>query len=229
MSTITDVTSILNSYSTTSTTDTSSSSSTADSLTDDFLTLLTAQIEYQDPLDPMESSEYTSQLAALTTVQELSDIETQLEYQQLYLASINNSMVTNFIGKEVVASGDTITYDGSTSPTLSYTLDDAATSVVINVYDSDGSVVRTISCGSQDAGQQEITWDGYDSDGNAADTGTYTFEVLATDADGNSVTATTEISGTVDSIFFEEGVGYVTVNGQDITISDIIEIKNGTE
>lgn len=204
--------------------DSTDSTSTVDDLTNSFLTLLTAQMEYQDPLDPMDNTEYTSMLAQLTSVQYLSDLSAKMDYEQLYLASINNSLTTGMIGKEVTASGNSITFDGTTSPTISYDLDTAAATVYVNIYDDSGSLVRTISCGSQSAGEQELTWDGYDKNGDKADEGTYTFKVLATDTDGNSVDVTTEITGIVDSIYFEEGVGYATINGQKIAISEIITI-----
>ncbi len=193
---------------------------------DQFLTMLMAQIQHQDPLNPMETAEFTSQLAQLSTVEQLQSVNRNLGFEQLYLASINNSQALGFIGKEVMASGDTIDWDGETSPGLNYMLNSNASNVVVNVLDNNGTVVRTIHAGEQEEGKQSITWDGAYSSGEPAPAGTYTFKVIASDSDGSQVDAVTMLSGKVDGIAFEDGVTYVTVRGLKIPIGDIIEINS---
>ena len=79
---------------------------TSEGLKDSFLTMLMAQLQYQDTLDPMENTEFTAQLAQINTVEQLQQVNRNLGYQQLYMASINNSQALDFIGKEIVAPVD---------------------------------------------------------------------------------------------------------------------------
>ena len=205
-----------------------SSASRGSELQSMFFTLLTTQIQYQDPLDPMENTEFTSQLAEFTSVEQMQNVNTNLGYLQLYLASINNSQSLSFIGKEVKASGNSIYWDGSSRPSIDYNLSGDAASVVVNVYDSGGTLVSNISCGTQNAGEQQVTWSGYSNDGRALPAGTYTFKVMAVDTDGNTVGSTAMMNGVVEGLTFDEGVSYVIVRGQKIPIGDIIEISGGT-
>ena len=200
-------------------------SSSTNELQDQFLTMLMAQIQFQDPLNPMETAEFTSQLAQLSTVEQLTGVNKNLEYLQLYMASINNSQALNFMGKEVLASGNSVYWNQETSPNVNYILNSNASDVVVNIFDENNSLVRTIHAGQQNEGTQSIVWDGANSDGEPAPEGTYTFKVMATDIDGNTVDTITMLSGVVEGISYEGGVTYVTVRGHDIPIGDIIEIK----
>jgi flagellar basal-body rod modification protein FlgD len=198
----------------------------ASEIANTFYKLLTTQIQYQDPLNPMENTEFTSQLAQLSSVEQLQGVNKNLTYLQLYMASINNSQALSFIGKEVNASGNTVYWDGTNSPTMNYSLSGDAARVVVNIYDQNNNLVRTYHQGEQKKGEQSFTWEnGLDNDGDKVGEGIYKFSVLATNADGNAVNSTTMLSGRVEGLTFEEGVTYVIVNGQKVAIGDIISIK----
>ncbi|MCX8043205.1 MAG: flagellar hook assembly protein FlgD [Desulfobacterota bacterium] len=216
---------VVNTLSTTSTTQSSGSTDKASEIANTFYKLLTTQIQYQDPLNPIENTEFTSQLAQLTSVEQLQGVNKNLTYLQLYMASINNSQALGFIGKEIKATGNTVYWNGETSPSLDYTLNGDASRVIINIFDQNNRLVRTIHAGQQSKGDQSIVWDGKDKNGNAVSKGLYKFEVLATNTDGKAVSATTMLSGTVEGLTFENGVTYVEVNGQKIAIGDIISIS----
>ena len=198
-------------------------------LQDQFLEMLMAQIQHQDPLNPMEPSEFTSQLAQLSTVEQLESVNKNLNYQQLYLASINNSQALGFIGHEVMAAGNSVHWDGENSGEINYSLEGNATRVVVNVFDKNDTLVRTIHLGEQQKGWHKISWDGSDSTGQQLPEGTYTFKVMASDSSGDAINSSTMLSGVVDGIDFEDGVTYVTVQGQKIPIGDIIEINSVKE
>ncbi|MCP4622933.1 MAG: hypothetical protein GY850_05320 [bacterium] len=201
-------------------------SGNSDELQDDFLTMLMAQIQYQDPLDPMENSEFTAQLAQINTVEQLRDVNKNLSYEQLYLASINNAQSLDFIGKEVLANGSSVNFNGEDPVSVNYSLDGEASKVLINIYDANGTVISSYERYDQEEGDYSIPWDGLDLNGNTLAEGSYRFGVTATDLDGEEVDVNTMFSGIVDGISFEEGVSYVEVGGQQIAIGDIMEIKN---
>lgn len=201
----------------------------ANELQDMFMTLLTAQLQYQDPLNPMENTEFTSQLAEFTSLEQLADVNENLGYLQLYMASINNSQALNFIGKEVITNGNNIYYDGANAADINFKLASQASTVNINIYDENSELVDTIKYGEMAAGEQRATWYGKDINGNSMPAGNYTFEVYASDTDQNTVSASTYSTGVVDGITFIEGVGYVIINDQEIAIGDIVEIREKTQ
>jgi len=204
-------------------------SSQASDLQGSFMTLLTAQLQHQDPLDPMENTEFTTQLAEFSSLEQLESMNENLGYLQLYMASINNSQAMNFIGKEVVSSGNSIHFDGTNAANIDFRLNGDASNVNINIYDEYGTFVDNISYGKMDSGEQTSTWFGKDSNGNNMAAGNYTYEIYAADSDANKVGVSTYTSGVVDGITFVEGVGYVIIDDQQIPIGDILEIRERTE
>jgi len=194
-----------------------------------FMKLLTAQMKHQDPLNPMENTEFTSQLAEFTSLEQLQNMNDNLGYLQLYMASINNSQAISFIGKEVVTSGNNIHFDGRNAANIDFNLNNKASNVNINIYDETGNFVDTISYGSMESGEQSATWYGKDSNGNYMTEGNYSYEVYAADENKNKIGTASYSTGVVEGITFIEGVGYVLINDQKIPIGDIIEIRDKTE
>ena len=191
---------------------------------DDFLTLLITQLQNQDPLNPTDSTEYTAQLAQFSSLEQLSNVNTNLEYMQLYQASINNAQAVSFIGKEIIALGDEIQVTDGQAENCRFELGGDASGVVVNIYDSAGNLVKAIEQGAMDAGRQTVEWDGTDQNGNTVADGNYTFEVQAVDASDQEVAAVTYSSGLVEGVTFIEGVTYFLVGNQKIPISDIVEV-----
>lgn len=204
-------------------------SSKANDLQNMFMKLLTAQMQHQDPLNPMDNTEFTTQLAEFTSLEQLESMNKNLGYLQLYMASINNSQAMSFIGKEVVTSGNSIHFDGRNPASIDFNLHDQASNVNINIYDKNKAFVDTIKFGRMDSGEQSATWYGQDSNGNNMPEGNYTYELYASDEDAKKVAASSYTTGVVDGITFDEGVGYVLIDGQKIAIGDIVEIRDKTE
>lgn len=193
---------------------------------EDFLKLLVAQLQNQDPLNPMESTEFTAQLAQFSSLEQLVNISSQMKNLLLYQNSLQNTMAVNLIGKDVVFSGGTVNLQGTAD--ISYNLGSDASSVSISVYDSDGNMVRKISLGETSAGDNSYTWDGKDSNGNKLSDGEYSIEVSAVDSSGNTVTASTKSEGTVTGITYNNGVTYLVIDGKTkIQLGDITEINEG--
>ena len=191
---------------------------------DDFLNLLLKQLEHQDPLNPMDNTEFTSQLTQFSTLEELNNISKTLDNVLAYQQSMQNAAVTNMIGKTVNVDGNS-TYLNDTAE-LNYTLADDASVVKITIKDADGKIVWSKDIGSQTAGAQQYLWDGKDLSGNEFPKGSYTFDVEAQDISGNQVQAATTASGTVSSILFEDGITYLTLNsGIQVNLSDIQTIE----
>lgn len=193
---------------------------------EDFLRLLVTQMQFQDPLKPMEQTDFTAQLAQFSSLDQLFSINDGLKALSDTQGGLSRFQAVNFIGKEVKASGNKI-YRGedATSATLGYSLNEEASGVIIDIFDRNGTEIRKIEVGPQDAGAHMVVWDGRDGAGALAPSGEYTFSVSARDFEGKHSEALTNIIGTVTGISFEEGVPYLLVGGIRIPASNITEVK----
>ncbi|MBW1821291.1 MAG: hypothetical protein JRI92_05920 [Deltaproteobacteria bacterium] len=191
---------------------------------DDFLNLLVAQLQNQDPLSPLDSTAFTSQLAQFSSLEQLSNVNENLEYLQMYQASINNAQAVSFIGKNIDALGSSIQLESGENQDIHFELSQDSSSVVINIYDGAGSLVKYIENGPLGEGKQSVEWDGTDNGGNALPEGIYKFEVMAVDANGDKVQTATYISDRVTGVTFKNGVTYLLAGGMKIPIGDVIEV-----
>ncbi len=196
---------------------------------DDFLKLLVSQLQNQDPLNPMDGTQFASQLAQFTSVEQLANINTTLQSSisasQLLNTSISNALATTVIGKEVRASGSTFNYSGTGTMKTGYTLPSAAVSAQVQILDSQGNVVRTIKGTGVAAGDVDVQWDGLTDAGTQAAAGSYTVKVTATDATGAAITASPFFYGTVSGVRFKSTGTVFVVDGQEINLSDILEVS----
>ena len=222
------VSSLLGTSSSTSST-TSSTSSTNSLGQDAFLQLLVTQLQYQDPLDPMDDKEFVAELAQFSSLEQLTEINTGIDN----LASIGETQqlmgAVNFIGKKIEATGTAVGLSDGTATPVTFTLSDDAETCLVNVMDSSGTTVRTVDLGATSAGEIEFTWDGKDYDGNVMEDGQYQVAMTATDADGNILTATTTMTGTVTGIKQESGTYYLDIgNDRYVAFTDITNVINET-
>jgi len=191
---------------------------------DDFMNLLVAQLQNQDPLNPMDSTAFTSQLAEFSSLEQLANVNENLEYLQMYQSSINNAQAVSFIGKNIDALGNSILLESGENEDIHFELNQDSSSVVINIYDEAGSLVKYIENGPLGEGKQSVEWDGTDNGGNTLTGGIYKFEVMAGDVNGDKVQTETYISDRVTGVTFKNGVTYLLAGGMQIPIGDVIEV-----
>lgn len=206
---------------TTSITDTTKSYSLGQ---DEFLTLLCTQLQNQNPLDPMDGTEFAVQLAQFTSVEQLTNLNTGLDSVRSDLVSMMNLEVIGGVGREMTYAGDQLEVTGDTAE-IRFVLDDAIQQGTVTIYDEDGIKVGTADLGALEAGMQSISWDS-----SGVDAGTYTFEVSALDGDGNSVSVQTMMTGTATAVSWKNGVPYYRINGTDVPFSSVVSfggIDNG--
>lgn len=191
---------------------------------DDFLNLLIAQLQNQDPLNPTDSTEFTAQLAQFSSLEQLSNVNENLMELKNFQASINNSQAVSLIGKTITANGNSIQLSDDGPVKCDFELDGDAVLAVANIYDSTGKFVADFESNNLSAGQHSLFWDGTDNNGNRVAGGNYTFEILAADADGRDIAATTFFSGTVDKVTFDNSTTYLISGDQKIALGDVIEV-----
>jgi len=191
---------------------------------DDFLTLLIAQLSAQDPLDPMDSQDFSAQLAQFSALEQMTNINTTLsELIDIEIATSNASTI-GLIGKLVDVEGNNFEYTAGDSVNLNYVLGEDADSVEVSVFDATGKLVTTLQ-GQTDTGNHLIAWDGLDSSGAASVSGFYTFEVKALDASGEDLSVETFTTGEVTDVLFEETGAFALVNGEKIPVGEITRVS----
>lgn len=194
---------------------------------DTFLSLLTTQLKNQDPLSPMDSTQFTQQLVQMTGV------EQQLLTNDLLEKLVSNSgtgvaTAVSLIGKDVRASSDAAALkDGKAE--WSYNLDRAATDVKLEVLDSKGRVVRSIAPTDNKAGDHKLTWDGKATGGADLAEGVYTLKVTAKDSEGTTVTSSVFKDGRVTGVEQLDGATYLTVNGVQVPWDKLVSIRQPEE
>ena len=196
----------------------------------DFLNLLVMQMRNQDPLDPMKGTEFASQLAQFSSLEQLTNLNqsmnNSLDANAMLTQSINNALSTTFIGKNVRASADTFNYSGEGDVKIGYNLPMSAENADVKIYDESGALVKVIH-GDTDTGENTLSWDGKNENGVTVPSGKYHFEVEAKDSGGNVIDTTKYIYGTVTGVRFKsEGTVFV-IDGIEVALSSIMEITEG--
>jgi flagellar basal-body rod modification protein FlgD len=174
--------SVLSTMNSTSTT-AESTTSAADDLQDQFLTLLTTELQNQDPTDPMDNSEMVTQLAQISTISSIEDVTSTLVGISGQISAAETLQASALVGNGVLIDGNVIQVDSGVATTFGVTLDGDADSVSVTIKNSTGTVVRTLDEGSMSAGTQALSWDGLQDDGTTAADGAYTFSISATTDD----------------------------------------------
>ena len=192
---------------------------------DDFLQILVAQLQAQDPLAPMEGQEFASQLAQFSSLEQLTNVNDNLEASQAFDVAMSNNSAIALIGKNVDAPGNAVDLKSGEVETLSFSLDGDAADVSIDIFNSTGAIVSTIDLGAQTKGLREYVWNGTDSSGALLPAGNYTFNVTASDYVGNFVPTETFAAGLVTDVIFEGGQAYAIVNGQKLAVNEISKVS----
>ena len=204
----------------------SAATTSASGLQNSFMTLLTAQLQNQDPLNPMDSGQMTSQLAQISTVEGINQLNATLQALNTSMTS-NQSMsaATSLIGHNVLVPGSTITLSSGSSATAGVQLSQGVDTLTVAIQNSAGQTVRTLQLGSQQAGVLPITWDGLTTSGATAAPGTYTFTATATQG-GNNVPVTDLSYGTVDSVSLgSQGASLNVGSLGSVSLSSVAMVK----
>ncbi len=200
----------------------SSRNSIADNF-DTFLSLLTTQLKNQNPLDPLDTNQFTSQMVEFTSVEQ--QLKTNEFLEALVISNLNSTYTeaVSFIGKTITSSGSSSQLaDGEA--TWSYDVDANAENSVVTITDSFGNVVHTEET-SLTAGEGTFTWDGRDASGGQMPDGAYTITIDARNAEGAYVPVTTQMSGTVSGVDLSESEPVLIVDGARIYLSSVTSVR----
>lgn len=190
---------------------------------DDFLNLLVTQLKHQDPLNPMQSQEFSAQLAQFSSLEQLFGINKTLMDIEKSLAANGNDNILDYIGKMVKTSGNGVSVNGEIIDPSVYSLNSSA-DVNISIYDALGSEIRSIKAGLKVPGEYSIGWDGRDNRGNMVGDGVYSIRINATDLTGAPVSTDVYQKGEVNGVTHQSGIPYLMVGKRLVSPDEVIEI-----
>ena len=199
---------------------------------DDFLQLLVTKMTNQDPLEPMKDEQFIAELAQFSQLEQTYNMNQLLQNSSnmdyLQMQTINNTMATNLIGKNIKASYDSVYLGDSDSPEINFSTDEYAKEVKVTITNSDGTVVRTLTAENVAPGDNTVTWDGLDENGNRLASDVYSVSLEATDANGDDFTPSTYVQGLVEGVVYRDGAAMLKVNGMEISLANVEQILDGS-
>jgi flagellar basal-body rod modification protein FlgD len=191
---------------------------------DRFLKLLVTQMKNQDPLNPMDNAQITSQLAQISTVNGIQQLNTTMQSLSTSFLSAQSMQSTSLIGHTVLTDGSTLNVADGVPAYAAIELAQAADSVKVNIVSPAGNIVRQLDLGPQATGIAGFQWDGLDDSGAKVAAGSYTYQVAATRG-GQKIDATTYMAGTVASVTLAADGAHLAVGGiGDLTMQQIKRI-----
>lgn len=191
---------------------------------DEFLKLFLAQMNHQDPLNPMDSSEFSSQLAEFSSLEQLFNVNENLESIKSVQDSSNQFQALELIGKDIEAEGDILSLNQDGTAYGSFSIDTRADCLVL-IKDQNGYYVKQINMGTLEAGDHTFEWDGLDEEGNSMDEGLYGFEITAVDESGWEVDVETRFKGLVERVNLDAEQPLLYVGGIPIALSQVINVN----
>ncbi len=192
---------------------------------DTFLQILTTQLRNQNPLDPLDTNQFTQQLVQFSGVEQQLKTNQFLEAMMTSTQNANNSQAVSYIGKVVTAEGSkTELLDGEA---VWHFATDKAASITATVRDKDGNVVF-MKTGKVAQGESVFKWDGIGSDGRTKPNGSYSVTIEGRDADGKLVNVATQMTGEVTGVDFSGSEPVLVVGGARVNLSSVLTVRQKT-
>ncbi|MGI9436891.1 MAG: flagellar hook assembly protein FlgD [Geminicoccaceae bacterium] len=194
---------------------------------DSFLKLLTTQLQNQDPTSPLDADQFTQQLVQFSGVeQQIRSNETLAQLASLMQANQLGQSV-GYLGAEVEAEGDIVRLGDDGSAKVHYELDGPASAVTVKISDELGQTIATFA-GETGGGRHSLTWDGFGDDGVRHSEGAFKIDVVAENATGDPVEASTMITGLVDGVEFGDGQTLLSVDGVLMPLDRVTAVRTPT-
>jgi len=178
----------------------STTGGTAAEQTQNFLKLLIAQIQNQDPMAPMDASTMTSQMSQLNMVSSMSNMNTSMTAMLAQMQSVNFMNQAALIGHSPVVAGNGIAFDGTNQVMLGANATNPLKSVVATITDASGNVINTFDLGNVNAGMTNFVWNGKDANGNTVSAGAYYLSLTGKNADNATENPTAYVASPVVSV-----------------------------
>ena len=189
-----------------------------------FLTLLTTQLKNQNPLDPLDTNQFTQQLVEFASVEQQLKTNDELTTLVSLQQTTQATQALGFVGKTAVVNGKTASLSNSSATWNLNVPSDG--NVTVTITNSTGQTVFSNNYRVSAGNNQPFTWNGKGNDGTQWQDGQYTLTATATDSSGNSQAITTEIQGVVSSVDLTQTPPLLSIDGQTFTVNQIQRIVN---
>lgn len=190
----------------------------------DFLHLMISQLQYQDPLHPMNNTRFAAQLAQFSQLDQLTHLNKGVGHMVHSGSDANKMMMVGFLGQEVTMKGNSFRLEPGGSVGLRFRLDAPSSSGHLRIFDEQHRLVRTMALKQMVPGTHSMSWDGVTNQGSEAPKGQYSFEVEAMDGRHKAISAVPVETGVVTGILFEKGKPVLEVNGKPVAFSEISHV-----
>jgi flagellar basal-body rod modification protein FlgD len=194
-----------------------------------FLTLMLAQLKNQDPTSPVDSNQFLNQLASLSTVQGITQLNTSFGSLSTSLVSSQALQASSLLGHQALVSSKTANLAANGSVSGAVDVPQTTSQAVVNISDSSGALVRQINLGAQSTGLANFSWDGKLQDGSQAAAGQYTLSAQFAGATSGATAAGTYVNGVVQSVTMGAGQTGLTLNVSglgSVPFSGVKQISN---
>jgi flagellar basal-body rod modification protein FlgD len=195
----------------------------------DFLTLMLAQLQNQDPTSPVDSNTFLTQLAQLSEVQGITSLNTNFSTLSNSLTSNQALQASSLLGHQAMVNSSTATLAAGATVTGAVNVPQNTSQVTLSISDGSGALVSQINLGAQSAGLANFSWNGIMGNGSQAPAGTYTLTAQYAGATSGSTAATTLVNGTVESVSMGAGSTGLTLNVSgvgSVPFSSVQQISN---
>jgi flagellar basal-body rod modification protein FlgD len=196
---------------------------------EDFLHLLTVQLRYQDPMNPMENTDFIAQMAQFSSLEQLQNMNQSLEKglgsEGQLQDAFRNSLATSLVGRTVEIPTIEVEWEGEGRTGIAYRIDDGARTAQLRILDARGQLVRQFEL-DPSRGQGVIEWDGKSRVDTEVPAGAYRVLVLAKDAAGGAVKADALRPVTVDAVRFDRDGATIWADGQALSLDDLSGVLN---
>jgi len=189
---------------------------------DTFLTLLTSQLKNQDPLSPMDSTEFTNQIVQFAQVEQQISYNEKLDDLITVSTGTQGAMAVHYIGQVIEAESSRVPLQDGTGR-LAYGLAEDAASVGVIIADQAGTAVRSFQ-GETAAGVHEFRWDGKDDAGRPLPDGTYTISVTALNREEGQIDTWTTAFGRVDGVTNQDGQTMLVMGDQAVALDKVLSV-----
>jgi flagellar basal-body rod modification protein FlgD len=194
---------------------------------DDFLKLLVTQLRNQDPLKPMDPTEFTAQLAQFTSLEQLYNVNEKLQALNSIQKGFDRLSALSMIDKYVISGSDTFQLEGN-SVELGFKFQDKIKDATIYVKDLSGQTVYKIQVAQPPIGEHFVRWDGTDQDGGPVPQGTYSITAIGTTEEGEAIAGSTLVRSRIIGIDFSDIETTLMTTSGKVKLSEISEVNNST-
>ncbi len=174
-------------------------------------------------MQPQDADKYVNQLTNFSMLEQMMNLNKGVSNLSIGQISNNTQEAVRFVGRDVIAKGDGLTWDEKGISPVRYNLQDDAEEMTVSIFNENGDLVRKVSLEGR-AGAAEFQWDGRDDEGRELAPGRYSVSIEAVDADGEPMPVDTYVRGRVDGVRFDNGYPELLVDGRRLRMSDITEV-----